>query len=46
MGDQVVVVWIYIAENKGAALVIAIGTDPDIHSLRYAGGSSLLMHFE
>ena len=46
MGDQVVVVRIYIAENKGATLVIAIGTDPGIHSLRYAGGCSLLMHFE
>ena len=46
MGDQVVVVRIYIAENKGTTLVIAIGTDPGIHSLRYAGGCSLLMHFE
>ena len=46
MGDQVVVVRIYIAENKDGTLVIAIGTDPDIHSLRYAGGCSLLMHFE
>ena len=46
MGDQVVVVRIYIAENKVTTMVIAIGTDPGIHSLRYAGGCSLLMHFE
>ena len=46
MGDQVVVVRIYIAESKDGTLVIAIGTDPGIHSLRYAGGCSLLTHFE
>ena len=46
MVDQVVVVWIYIAEIKGSALVIAIGADLEIHSRRYAGSCSLLICFE